>query len=838
MMASALRTSSRSGAASGASCLSSRDISVWKLHPSRSACHGCAKCQRGGWSPRPCSKCRVVWPEGAWPDNLEAGRRAACRRSVGVVRVALLGPLAVHAGPVSVALAAPKERAVLEMLALRAGRPVPPELLSSGLWGESEPASAHKAVQVYVSHLRRALPPDSVLTTAAGYVLQLDAMSVDASVFERTMTEAGQRQASGDQRKAAEMLRDALELWRGPCPELAEHSWATAELGRLAELRRVAEEELVDARVAMGEHARLVGELEAAVDEEPLRERRWAQLMLALYRAGRQADALRAFTRLRKNLAQDLGIEPSSELVALEQAVLLHSPDLDYRPLPEAAGAAPQHPGALPAPTSTFIGRTAEMAEVENLVADRRLVTLAGAGGCGKTRLALEVAGRLGDRFAGGAYFVALAPVADGALVGTAVAEALGVLSPSERLVDVVGDVIGHRPTLLVLDNCEHVVGEAAELAEKVLGAAPGLRLLVTSRDPLRIVGETVWRVPSLPVPASGVDAQECRASVAVQLFVDRALAAHPGLSLDDEATTTIAEITRRLDGMPLAIELAAARAGVLDLKSVLEGLNDRFTLLASGSRTAPARQTALRAAVAWSYELLSAAEKDLFRRLSVFPGSFSLDAAVAVAQPPVPEAAEDLFALVAKSMVGTVALEGWPTRYFLLETLRQFGAGELDDAAAEQARAEHAAFYLAVAESAALSHPGGGLWGRSSESTWSSTTSGPLLVPSGASRAPRRTGTRPGWIAPLHDHLQRATAGMPALRPRSSGRRWSYGSPRAPGAGPGHRVDGSHRIRLRGERAVRGGRTRPRCKRGRRPGFGPRHRHAGPGARTGGVQG
>ncbi len=402
-------------------------------------------------------------------------------------------------------------------------------------------------------------------------------------------------------------------------------------------LRREAEEELAELRLAMGEHTGLVGELEAAVAGEPLRERRWAQLMLAYYRSGRQADALRAFSRLRSTLAEELGISPSAELAALEQKVLLQSPELDGQPLvPSAPVVSPARGGGAglpPRPANSFIGRTGDVTEVAKLLDERRLVTLAGAGGCGKTRLAQEVAAAISGRFPGGAHYVALAHLARPGLVPLAVAEALGVRPQSGRpSAQVVAEVVGHPETLAVLDNCEHVIEAVAELVEELLGNAPGLRLLATSREPLRIAGETVWQVPSLGVPGPDASAAERRGCAAVELFVERALSARPGLSLDDGAVTTIAELARRLDGMPLAIELAAARVAVLDLGSILDGLSDRFTLLGGGSRTAPPRHRTLRAAVEWSYDLLSTREKDLFCKLSVFPGNFSLQAALAVA--------------------------------------------------------------------------------------------------------------------------------------------------------------------------------------------------------------
>ena len=594
---------------------------------------------------------------------------------------------------------------MLEMLALRAGRPVPAALLYEGLWGQSPPPSAAKALHTYVSHLRRALPPASVVTTGGGYTLQVDPGSVDAMRFEQAVHQARQRQRVGDQSLAASILQEGLGLWRGrPCPDLTEHSWATAEVARWEELRRQAEEELMEVLLEMGEGTRLVGELEAAVAAEPLRERRWAQLLLAYYRAGRQADALRAFTRLRSTLAEELGVSPSPELMALEQKVLQQSPELAGRSLSSGAVAAPTPLGGTgppPRPANSFVGRSGGADEVAKLVGERRLVTLAGTGGCGKTRLAQELAAKVAGRFPGGAYFVALAPLSDPGLVPVAVAEALGVRPQSGRPpAQVVAEVIGHRETLVVLDNCEHLVQAVAELAEGLLSGAPGLRVLATSREPLRIGGETVWRVPCLEVPPPEASDAERRGCAAVELFVDRALSARPALRLDEAAIATVADIVRHLDGMPLAIELAAARVAVLDLASILEHLSDRFPLLSGGTRTAPPRQQTLRAAVAWSYDLLSTREQELFCRLSVFPAGFGLEAALAVAGIPPEDTAEDLFALVSKSMVAIVELEGGPARYNLHETLRQFGAGRLSQASAERTRAAHAYYYLSLAAS------------------------------------------------------------------------------------------------------------------------------------------
>jgi predicted ATPase len=525
--------------------------------------------------------------------------------------------------------------------------------------------------------------------------------------------EADKDREAGDRSSAALRLSGALGLWRGrPCPDLDEHSWATAEVARLEELRRTAQEELAEARLEAGDHHAMVGDLEAAATEQPLRERRWAQLILALYRCDRQADALRSFARLRSTLAEELGIGPSPDLVALERSILLQSSDLDYHAPPVSGrrpSTTPRRRSVLPTPPNSFIGRSLQVTKVANLVREGRLVTLSGAAGCGKTRLALAVAAQLGNTFGGGSHFVPLAQVSDPGLLVQVIAEALAVRPQSGRpVIEVIFDVVGDRGTLVVLDNCEHVVSAAALLTADLLQGAPGLRVLATSRDPLRINGETVWPVPPLEVPALAASAAESRGCEAVELFIDRAVGARPNLRLDDGAIGAIAEITRRLDGMPLAIELAAARAAALEPPGILAGLSDRFGLLKGGPRTAPPRQQTLRAAVQWSYDLLEAREQDLFCRLSVVPGSFSLEAAVGVAGMTAQDATEALFGLVSKSMLDTVVgRPGQAMRYAMLETMRQFGTERLDDLTADQVRRDHANFYLNLAHSAGP-EPGG----------------------------------------------------------------------------------------------------------------------------------
>ena len=353
------------------------------------------------------------------------------------MQVALLGPLEVTVQGHRVAITAAKERAALALLALRASRPVHAEAFVEALWGEGPPPTAAKALQTYISALRHKLPPGSIETVPGGYALRVSPEDVDVARFERLVTLGAL--AGGDAATRAKAVEDALGMWRGPpVPDLAACLRGLEETARLEEMRRGAEEDLVEARLALGEHHSLVADLEVAVAHEPLRERRWAQLVLALYRCGRQADALRAYQRLRTTLGEELGIAPSSDLVALERAVLAQAPELDP---PVVAAPAPQEKAPsvearpahkLPAALSSFVGRAGELAALADLLARHRLVTLTGPGGVGKTRLALELAGRSADRFPDGAWLVELAPLAEPELVPQAVADSLGVL-PSPR---------------------------------------------------------------------------------------------------------------------------------------------------------------------------------------------------------------------------------------------------------------------------------------------------------------------------------------------------------------------------------------------------------------------
>ncbi|MHA6627473.1 BTAD domain-containing putative transcriptional regulator [Pseudonocardia sichuanensis] len=625
------------------------------------------------------------------------------------MRFGVLGPLAVWTdGGTPVAVPGRKVRALLADLLVHEGRAVPADRLLHDIWGDEAPPSGHATLAAKVSQLRRVLEDAEpggralVVSGPAGYALRTEPDAVDARRFAALAARA----RTAEPPAAATLLAEALELWRGPAlADFADAPFAAGTVAHLAEQRLVVQEDAAEARLALGEHAPLAGELAVLVAEHPLRERLRGLALRALYGAGRQSEALASYQDLRARLADELGLDPSPALVALHRAILARDPALD--PPPRAAA---RRPGNLPAARTELVGRDSAVADVAKLLSADRLVTLTGPGGVGKTRLALATAAASGAP--DGAWLVELAPtgrpgdpdvldsLADAVLAAldVRVTGVQGQAGPLVRLTD----ALRERELLLVLDNCEHVVAHAADLVDRVLRAAPGLRVLATSREPLALAGEVVWNVPPLDVPEPGTtDPELVATSSAVRLFVARAGAAATGFRLDAETAAPVAVLCRRLDGIPLALELAATRVRALGVDGVVARLDDRFRLLAAGHRGAPPRQQTLQAMIDWSWDLLTPPEQMLLRRLAVHADGATADAAAAVSADedlPAGDVADLLARLVDRSLVEVVP--GPPRRFRLLESVAEYSLGRLRAAGeADALRRRHADHYTGLAE-------------------------------------------------------------------------------------------------------------------------------------------
>ncbi|MGZ4692314.1 MAG: BTAD domain-containing putative transcriptional regulator [Acidimicrobiales bacterium] len=614
----------------------------------------------------------------------------------GRLEIRVLGSIDLVRDGESVPIGGPKPRLVLALLTARRGAVVSTERLCEELWSERPPVDPPAVLQSQLSRLRKLLRPGAdIVTRPPGYLLEVVDGVVDAERFEQLCTTA--KTVSDPTRRAAQ-LQAALALWRGSAfEEFAEFDWARLEAVRLDELRANAREDLLEARLACGEHAELIGELEALVADSPLRERLWHQLIVALYRSGRSAEALRQAAALRKVLREELGLEPSPALRELEGRVLSDDPTLLIAPM-SARRAAPRR---LPAETTQLVGRADELTQLITRLGGDRLLTLTGPGGVGKTRLALRIASDLWDEFDGEVFVAQLAPVHDPTSTVAAIATAVDVqqrqhLSVEETLIE----YLRARKALLVLDNCEHLRATVAPLADRLLGLCPEVTILATSREVLGLPSEQVWRVRPLEIAPEGASAATISDAPATRLFVERATAARPSFDPRPDDLRAIAEIVRRLDGLPLAIELAAARVGAMSPAALSERLDHRFDLLAGAQTAMIARHRTLKDLVAWSHDLLDPDEQRLFARLCVFAGSFGLDAAEAVCggdDISTPRVSMLLANLVDKSMVQLVD-EVLP-RYRVLETLRDFGGERLGDHERASARARHARWYLDVAQ-------------------------------------------------------------------------------------------------------------------------------------------
>jgi predicted ATPase/DNA-binding SARP family transcriptional activator len=789
----------------------------------------------------------------------------------------VLGPLEVRgeAGPLP--LGGRRERVVLALLLLNANRRVSSDELAAALWGESPPATAATAVQVVISRLRKLLERGAELRTdRGGYVLRIDPDQLDLHRAERLVEEGRTALAQGRSVAAASQLREALDLWRGPVlADLGYERFAQPHIARLEELRLVVLEERIEAELTLGQHASLVAELTTLVHEHPLRERLRGQLMLALYRSGRQADALAAYQETRATLVEELGLEPGTELQELNRRILNQDPELALaaRSLPrgtvtflaadvegstrllrrlgerypevlaetrrllrealaaglevdakgdsvlyaferateavEAAAAATRalvesawpggaqvavrigvhtgeptvaqddyvgldvhrvaricdaahggqvvlsretrelldeladglslrdlgphelkdlpeperlfqlvisgvrqefpplralHASNVPIPATSFVGREQELTELGDLLLgpDVRLVTLRGPGGSGKTRLALEAARVLRSSFRDGVAFVPLAPVHHPGYVLHHVAQGIGLLETlSEPLAEPLARSLRDRELLLLVDNFDHVLAAAPQLSF-LIERTESLKVLVTSRVALRLGAEHVVEVPPLALPEPGLrDPETLARSEAVALFSDRARAVARGFRLTEENAREVAEICRRLDGLPLALELAAARANVLSAQAMLARMDRRLGLLTGGARDLPERQRTLRATIDWSHELLDERNQLLFRRLAVFVGGCTVEAVASVCGLGEDDVLDGLAALVDNSLLSRQEEPGQPEpRFALLETVGEYASERLvESGEAEAFRSRHADYFIDVAE-------------------------------------------------------------------------------------------------------------------------------------------
>ncbi|MFE3953781.1 BTAD domain-containing putative transcriptional regulator [Nocardia sp. NPDC059091] len=647
------------------------------------------------------------------------------------MRIAILGPLEVVAGDRPVPVAGTRLRGLLIRLALDPGRPVSVGALVEAVWPERIPARPEHALHELVSRLRRALPDEvRIRSGAGGYRLEVSALSVDAYRFERLVRGGLVNGERGDHERSIALLREGLALWRGPAlADVADLPFAAPAATRLEELRVSATESVIAAELAVRPgNSLLITELEELLAAYPLRERLRLLHIRGLHDAGRTADALTAFDGYRTRLAAELGTDPGPDLAELHLRLLRGELPRTQPPIDDAAhgasvtarpdsGAGPGsempgrgRAGRLRVPLTSFVGRERELAEVGARVGRARLVTLVGPGGAGKTRLAMAVAAELGERFPGGVGVAELAAVSDVSDVPQAVATSLGVVlargheASRADPVRLLADALPTAPTLLVLDNCEHLVDGVADLAGELLGCVPELRILATSRQSLGITGETLWETAPLAVPSP--NSPDAASYAAVRLFLDRATAVRPDLPVSGPELETVAEICRQLDGLPLALELAAAKVRVMPLATLHARLADRFTVLAGGNRTALPRHRTLRAVLDWDWELLGEAERTALARLAVFATPFTQAAPESLGV-----AAAELEALLDRSLLQLLepipdpSNPGAPKpqpRYRVLETVREYGLaqltarGELDST-----RAAHTAYYLALAERA-----------------------------------------------------------------------------------------------------------------------------------------
>jgi predicted ATPase/DNA-binding SARP family transcriptional activator len=615
------------------------------------------------------------------------------------VYIGILGPFEVRVGADAVAdIPGARLRALVAALALEPGHVVPKATLIDWIWGENPPSDAANSLQRLVSRLRKVLPDGVVEGQPGGYRLMVEPDAVDVVRFERLVARARHE----DEPQRARLLREALALWRGAAMldvDLQESAAFDSAVTRLERLRLTAMEDRFDAEVGLGHGAEVIAELTEAVAAHPVRERLVGALMRGLAAAGRDNEALLLYERTREALADALGADPSPELSALHVALLRG--ELGRREETRKTN--------VRAELTRFVDREADVAVVRELVAGHRLTTLIGPGGSGKTRLATETALTLLSDIPDGAWLVELAAIGADGDVALATIGGLGLRdsllgeAPNLDLTDRLIAAIRDREALLILDNCEHVIEQAAAFAHRVLGECRRLRIMATSREPLGITGEALWLVEPLALPEEDASAGDIESAPAIQLLRDRADAVRKDAAVDARSLSTMARICRALDGMPLAIELAAARLRTMSLDQLADGLDDRFRLLTGGSRTALPRHKTLRALVDWSWELLTDAEQTVRRRLSVLSGGASLPAAERICAGGAVEQDQVLDLLTSLTEKSLLLPEhGGAPRYLITGTIREYAAQRLAEAGeADLARTAHLAYFTELTETA-----------------------------------------------------------------------------------------------------------------------------------------
>lgn len=594
-------------------------------------------------------------------------------RTIGVIvrlNVDVLGPLRVRAESAEIEIRRPSHRRLLLILALDIGRRIDVPVLIDRYWEDTPPPTAKAALQTHVSALRKSLGASAIITEDSGYRLELGDGILDADAFQLLAVETENAARGREWNVALSRAVSALDLWRGRPFEELDNAFAQPQITKLEEIHNELLERRAEALIALDRPSDALPDLEGLVIEYPLRERLWEHLMTARYRLGRHTEALRAYGELSEHLSE-LGLVPGERLRRLEDRILIH----DSRMTPTRNN--------LPIELSSFIGREQAVDQTRHLLSERRLVTLTGPGGSGKTRLAIQATRGLLGEFWNGVWLVELAATENPALITTQVASAMGLKPSGQDALAAIKEASASGDTLIVLDNCEHLLRGAASAAEELLQSSPELKILATSREPLRVPGESVYDVPGMDLPSERVpEPREALRYESIQLFEQRAKQADPSFRIHDRNVDAVVKLCRQLDGLPLALELAAARTPSMSVESLVDRLDNHLQLLTTGSTTGSPRQRTLEATIAWSYRLLDDCEKTVISRLSVFRGGFQLDAAeqvVAGTGVTPSDVAPIVSDLVNKSLVSTYKTR-LGTRYRLLETVRQFAVLRLEE--------------------------------------------------------------------------------------------------------------------------------------------------------------